>query len=70
MPPPVFHVIDMDAQLIVYALPSSTISVMLCPLAHVPAVGVLLPVNVQVWMLLFVGDKAGAVPVTAKTSSV
>jgi hypothetical protein len=60
----------MDAQLIVYALPSSTISVMLCPLAHVPAVGVELSVKVHVWMLPFAGDKSGSVPVTAKTSSV
>jgi hypothetical protein len=43
---------------------------MLCPLAHVPAVGVELPESTHVWMLPLAGDKAGAVPVTAKTSSV
>ena len=68
--PSVFQVGAIAVQFIVAALPSSTISVIDCPDAHAPAVGVLLAVSVQVWMLPFVGDKAGVDPVTPNTSSV
>jgi hypothetical protein len=59
-----------EDQVMVYAVPSSTIRVIDCPAFHVPAVGVELPVSVHVWMEPFAGDKAGVVPDTAKTSSV
>lgn len=59
-----------DVHVIVYAVPSSTINVMDWPAAQVPAVGVELPLSVQVWIDPFVGDKAGVVPDTAYTSSV
>jgi hypothetical protein len=66
----VFQVTASEVQLIEFASPSSIISVMLWPLFHVPEVGVLAPDKAQVWIDPFVGDKAGVVPVTAKTSSV
>jgi hypothetical protein len=70
-PESVFHVTATLDQSIVLAVPSSTINVIDCPDAHVPAVGVDAPVSVHVWIEPLVGDKAGVVlDGIAKTSSV
>lgn len=66
----VFQVTASEVQVIVRAVPSSIINVIDWPSAQVPAVGVLFAVSVQVWIEPLVGDRAGVVPVTVKTSSV
>jgi hypothetical protein len=66
-PVSVFHVTD--GQVIVNAVPSSTISVIDWPAATL-SVGVELAVKVHVWIVPFAGFRAGVVPVTAKTASV
>jgi hypothetical protein len=69
-PASVFQTTDSDDHVMVYAVPSSTISVRDCPAAQVPAVGVEAPESVQVWIVPLSGESAGVVPETANTVSV